>query len=302
MEENKEIKKEEVKKDNKKKIPMYVYIVGIVVVLLLILIISLVVMVNSGDDEVVEEPPKVEEPVTPPSINSLTETDAKKIYEETLPFIKNYVGASIHHIDRMTVINTNTNFLRSFAFTKIKFKEGDLLPYINDDGTLKCVGETCTLTALLNDGWYRFSPTLLQEQAKYYYGTEIPNGDFSDEIIANVMYIDDMYARSIASNERILSYHHNEYVSYEVVGDTLFVTDKYLYIYGELDERKENFNVTVYGDSSKKTKIGSGVYLDAGNLIEFIIPTYERKKVSYKHEFKQAADGHWYWISSEQVK
>ena len=302
MEENKEIKKEEKSNIHKKKIPIYLYIIGIVVVLLLILIISLVVVSSKAKEEVETPPPKVEEPITPPSISNLTEEDAKKIYQETLPFIKNYVGASIHHIDKMTVSNANTNFLRSFAFSKIDFKEGDLQPYINDDGTPKCIGDTCTLTALLNDGWYRFSPTLLQEKAMYYYGSEIDNGDFSDEINANVMYVDNMYSRSIASTEKILSHHYTEYVSYEVSGDLLFVTDKYLYIHGKLDERKEHYLITIYGDSSMKTTIGSGKYIDASNLVDFIVQTYERKKVTYKHAFKQAIDGHWYWISSEQVK
>ena len=126
MEENNEIKKEEKNNIHKKKIPIYLYIIGIVVVLILILIISLVVVSSKAKEEVETPPPKVEEPVTPPSISNLTEEDAKKIYQETLPFIKNYVGASIHHIDKMTVSNANTNFLRSFAFSKIEFPEIDL--------------------------------------------------------------------------------------------------------------------------------------------------------------------------------
>ena len=80
------------------------------------------------------------------------------------------------------------------------------------------------------------------------------------------------------------------------------LTDKYLYITGKLDDRKANYDVIIYGDSAKKVTVGTGKYVVADNLVDLIIPNYDRKKVTYKHGFKKAQDGHWYWVSSEQVK
>ncbi len=299
MEENKEIKNIEINNKSKKKIPMYVYIIGISAVLLIILIVALAVMANS-EDEVVTDSPKVEETETvDPS--KLNDAAVKKIYEDTLPYIDNYVGASVYHVNKMTVLNTNTNFLRSFAFTKIQFKEGEKLSYLNE-GELPVCGDGGCNDGTIAQGWYRFDPVLLQNQAKYYYGTEIANGDFSDKIYSNVMYENGMYKRSDVKGNGILSYNYREFVSYEVIEDTLYITDKYLYLYGVLDDRGEHYEIGIYGDSSKHQKFGSGKYLEADNLVEFIVPNYDRKKVTYKHAFKQADDGHWYWISSEQVK
>ena len=107
MEENKEIKVEETKKVvEKKKIPMYVYIVGIVAVLLIVLIIALVVMANS-EEEVppVTEPPKVEENINDKDMTELTVADVKKIYGESLPYLDTYVGTTIYHTNKMTVSN-----------------------------------------------------------------------------------------------------------------------------------------------------------------------------------------------------
>lgn len=294
MEENKEIKKEIVKN----KIPMYVYIVGIVVVLLLILIIALVVTFNS-DEEVPVEGPKVEEQDT----GKLTEANVKKIYNEALPIVdENSIGTNVYYVDKITVSNANASNLRAFAFSKIQFKDGDIQPRLNNDGTQMCAEEGCTFDNMLKSGWYKFNASLLQEKAKYLYGVEIENGEFSEKSGTNTTYNNGVYEHGIVKSSSVLSYHYREFVSYEVVEDTLYVIDKYLYIYGTLNDRKDNYQITIYGDSAKKTKLGSGTYLVADNLIDFIVPTYERKKVSYKHAFKKAADGHWYWISSEQLK
>lgn len=306
MEENKEIKEEVKVKDTKKEpvkksIPMYVYVIGIVVVLILILIISLAVVANS-DDEVPVEEPTTEEKVEEKDPSKLTDKDAKKIFEEALPYIEDYEGTTIYHNDKMMAGNANTEFLRAFAYSKIEFKEGDLTPYKNVDGTDMCGENGCTHQELLNKGWYTFSPTLLQEKSMYYYGAEVVNGKFVDRQDAVIEYKENMYSRSVLSTSTALSHHYREYVSFEVVEDTLYITDKYLYIYGVVDSKKDNYLITLYGDSAKKNRIGGGTYLIADNLVDLIVPNYERKKVTYKHAFKKASDGHWYWISTVQVK
>ena len=141
MEENKEIIQEDIKKEKvkknitKKKIPMYVYIVGIVVVLIIILIIALAVMANSDEEVPPVEQPVVEENVNDKDLTTLTENDVKKIYNESLPFISDYVGTTIYHTDKMTVSNANQSFLRAFSFSKIAFNEDNVMVPINEDGT-----------------------------------------------------------------------------------------------------------------------------------------------------------------------
>ena len=309
MEENKEIIQEDIKKENvkknitKKKIPMYVYIVGIVVVLILILIIALAVMANSDEEVPPVEQPVVEENVNDKDLTTLTENDVKKIYNESLPFISDYVGTTIYHTDKMTVSNANQSFLRAFSFSKIAFNEDNVMAPINEDGTEFCIENDCSYEALLSKEWYRFNSSLLNEKSIYYYGVSIAHGDFSEYPHYIVKYSNDMYQHEVVDFEYDdLSYHHREYVSYEISEDTLYITDKYLYITGKLDDRKTNYDVVIYKDSAKKVTIGSGKYVVADNLIDLIVPNYDRLKVTYKHGFKKAQDGHWYWVSSEQVK
>jgi hypothetical protein len=311
MEENKEIKVEEqkeiskdVKKDtNKKGIPMYVYVVGIVVVLLVILIIALVVMANGEEEVPVVDTPVVEENINDKDIKSLTLEDVKKIYNESLPYLSNYVGTTLYHTDKMTITNANTAFLRAFAFTKIEFNDDNVLVPVNEDGSEFCIENDCTPGALLNKGWYRFNANLLNEKSTYYYGASIVHGNFSEYPDYIVKYNNDIYQHEVVDFEYDgLSYHYREYDDYEIGEDTLYIMDKYLYITGKLDDRKTNYNVVIYGDSAKKVTVGTGTYVVADNLVDLIVPNYDRKKVSYKHAFKKAQDGHWYWISTEQVK
>ncbi len=301
---NNEFKFEIRKTDTNKKIniPMYVYIVGGVVLVLIVFIVALAVMAGS-DEEVPVDPPKVEENVGDKDVNQFTESDVKKIYNEALPFVdEEVVGTSTYYVDKITVSNADSSYLRAFAFKNIQFKEGDINPVTNEDGTQVCADEGCTFDSMLKQGWYTFNSSLLQEKAKYLYGVEIENGVFSENIGSYTTYNNGIYTHGTGGGSTVLSHHYREFVSYEIDGDTLYVTDKYLYIYGTPDSRGDNYLITIYGDSAKKTKLGSGTYLVADNLVEFIVPTYDRKKVTYKHAFKKAADGHWYWISSEPVK
>ena len=307
MEENKEIKVEETNKVvEKKKIPMYVYIVGIVAVLLIVLIIALVVMANS-EEEVppVTEPPKVEENINDKDMTELTVADVKKIYGESLPYLDTYVGTTIYHTSKITVSNANPAFLRTYLFSKINFNEDNVLAPLNEDGTEFCIENDCSFGNLLSKGWYRFDATLLQEKSNYYYGTSISHGDFSEHPNYIVKYKDNMYHHEVIDFDfDDLSYHYREYVDYELSEDTLYVTDKYLYITGKLDDRKANYDVIIYGDSAKKVTVGTGKYVVADNLIDSIVSNYNvgRKKATYKHGFKKAQDGHWYWVSTEPVK
>ena len=55
-------------------------------------------------------------------------------------------------------------------------------------------------------------------------------------------------------------------------------------------------------DSAKKKSLGKGTYLEADNLVDFIVPNYDRKKSNYKHTFKKSSEGNWYWVSSEPIQ
>ena len=311
IEDNKDIvetKKDEVKRDKKiTKIPMYIYIVGGIVIAVLVLIIALVVTV-SGDEETPTEPVKEEEVINKDD-KDLTDKDVKKIYDEALPFVGHYVfEVNMYSTEKITFDNADKGYLRAFAFQKTKFKEEDVSPILYEDGTpiLEfCEEDECTdwtYEDLIDSEAFMFNASALQETAKRLYGREIAHGDFNVFLEAGGTYKDGKYEFISQGGINILSHHYREYVSFELVQDTLYIYDKYLYIYGELDDRAENYNVEVFADSAKKKSLGKGVYLDANNLVDFIVPTYERKKANYKHEFKKAADGHWYWISSEPVK
>lgn len=287
------------------KIPFYIYIVIGVVLCLLILIISLVVMSNGGNEKT-EEQTKQEEVLK--DDKTLNDTTVKRIYEDGIPFVGHYVNeTNTYSVEKVTFDNADKGYLRAFAFKKTEFKEDDVSPILNEDGTpvLEFCDEECddwTYEDLVNSEIFMFKADALQESAKKLYGREIPHGDFNVFLEAGGTYKDGMYEYICQGGVNYLSYHFREYVSFELVEDSLYVYDKYLYVYGELDSRHEHYNVSVYADSAKKKLLGKGTYLEADNLVDFIVPTYERKKANYKHEFKKDKDGHWYWVSSEPVQ
>ena len=287
------------------KLPLYAYVVIGVVVCIFVLIIALVVA-SSGSDEVPETPVKQEEVVE--DGKELTDASVKKIYEDGIPFVGHYVNeTNTYSVEKVTFDNADKGYLRAFAFKKTEFKEDDVSPILNEDGTpvLEFCDEECddwTYEDLVNSEVFMFKADALQESAKKLYGREIPHGDFNVFLEAGGTYKDGMYEYICQGGVNYLSYHFREYVSFELVEDSLYVYDKYLYIYGELDSRHEHYNVSVYADSAKKKLLGKGTYLEADNLVDFIVPTYERKKANYKHEFKKDKDGHWYWVSSEPVQ
>lgn len=285
-------------------IPIQVYVVGCIGILLISIIVGMVIAKNNKEkEETPKETTKVEEKVET-NKDEFTDSDAKKIYEDKLPFVGHYVmQENLYTTNKVTFDNANKAYLRAFAFSKIKFSDGQISTYINADGTKMCETEEigCDFDSLLNNGWYVFDQSLLQESAKKLYGRDISNGDFYEYLEAGATYKDGKYYHNQGGGSNFLSHHYREYVSFELKKDTLYVNDKYLYIYGELDSRKENYLVTIYGDSTKKNEIGTSTYMESDNLVEFIVPTYERKKSNYQHVFKKDSSGNWYWVSSEPI-
>lgn len=279
--------------------PLYVYvIIGILLLVVIILLVALL-LGGSKNNELVEPPISVVDN----NNGKLTDNEVKRIYQEEMPFIESdTLLINTYSTDKVTISTGNNSFFRAFAFLKIQFKDGDITSYKDSNGLEMCADVGCTFDNMYKQGWYMYDAALLQEKAKYLYGTEIDNGDFAEYIGVYNTYKDNYYYHKVIAQSNLLSYHYREFVSYEVVDDTLYINDKYLYIYGVLDSRRENYSVTIYGDSTKNNKIGSGTYLVADNLVDFIVPNYDRKKVNYRHAFKKADDGHWYWISSEPVK
>ena len=303
--EEKEKVVEEKKSFKLPKLPLYVYVVIGVVVSIFVLIIALVVA-SSGSEEVPETPVKQEEVIE--DGKELTDASVKKIYEEALPFVGHYVyEMNTYGTEKITFDNADKGYLRAFAFQNIDFKEEDVSPILDEAGNpvLEFCDEDCgdwTYEDLVNSAGFMFNADVLQESAKKLYGREIAHGNFNVYLEAGGTYKDGQYEYICQGGSDHLSHHYREYVSFQLGEDTLYVYDKYLYIYGELDSRHEHYNVEVYADSAKKKLLGKATYLEADNLVDFIVPTYERKKANYRHEFKKAEDGHWYWISSEPLK
>lgn len=286
-------------------IPIQVYVVVCIGILLISIIVGMVIAKdNKEKPEESNNNTKVEEKVPETDKNKFSDKDAKKIYETKLPFVGHYVmQENLYTTSKVTYENANKSYLRAFAFQNIKFSEGQISSYVNEDGTLMCETDEigCDFDSLLSEGWYVFDQALLQESAKKLYGREISNGDFKEYLESGATYKDGKYYHNQGGGSNFLSHHYREYVSFELKDDTLYINDKYLYIYGELDARNEHYLVTIYGDSAKKNKIGTATYLDADNLVDFIVPTYERKKSNYQHVFKKDEKGNWYWVSSEPI-
>lgn len=294
-------REEPVKKKILTKIPMYVYIIGGVVIAILVLIIALVVVAN-GDEEVPQDPAATQGTVNKDDYK-FDDESAKKIYESKLPFVGHYVKeTNTYNVNKVTFDTLDKGYLRAFAYLNINFKYGDLKAYTEAGIVSSCEEDSCKHHNLLKTGLYAFDAKLLQDSALKLYGKEIENGDFNEYLTTGATYKDNVYYHTANSESNYLSYHHREYVSYEIVENTLYVFDKYLYIYGELDSRSDNYNVVVYADSAKKKSLGKGTYLEADNLVDFIVPNYDRKKSNYKHTFEKSSDGNWYWVSSEPVK
>ncbi len=258
------------------------------------------------NNDVNKEP---EEPVQEES--GITEDLIKEIYEKKLPVINDYAfQTSVYTTEKVTVENANLKYLRAFAFNNIEFKERDLLPFINEDGSEMCDEYTpCDFKSLLSEGWYRFDAKLLQEQAKKLYGREIENGEFYESIASGAQYLDGYYVHSQGGGTNAYAGSYRNYVSYEIIDDILYITDEYLYVRGEykLDENaNEIVIVIVYTDSELKNALGTEKYVEKSNekdsIRNQVINDYGSKALKYKHAFKQNTDGTWYWISTEPVK
>ena len=258
------------------------------------------------NNEVNKEP---EEPIQEES--GITEELIKEIYKKKLPVISDYAfQTSVYTTEMVTVENANLEYLRAFAFNNIEFKEGDLLPFINEDGSEMCSEVvSCDFDSLLEDGWYRFDAKLLQEQAKKLYGQEIKNGEFYESVASGAQYVNGYYVHSHGGGTDAYAGSYRNYLSYEIIDDILYVTDEYLYARGEykLDENDNEIVILiVYTDSELKNALGTEKYVENMNvedsILKQVIKDYGSKALKYKHAFKQNADGTWYWISTEPVK
>ena len=119
-------------------IPIQVYVVVCIGILLISIIVGMVIAKdNKQKPEESNNNTKVEEKVPETDKNKFSDKDAKKIYETKLPFVGHYVmQENLYTTSKVTYENANKSYLRAFAFQNIKFSEGQISSYVNEDGTL----------------------------------------------------------------------------------------------------------------------------------------------------------------------
>ena len=187
--------------------------------------------------------------------------------------------------------NMDLSYLRGFLYTKIEFKDGDISSYLPEDA-----GKD--FEYLHQNGWFKFKPELMQEQAKKYFGQEIENGDFEHHIGSSGKFENGEYIHSMGGSTFTYTNHLRQFVSYEQEKDTLTIKDNYLVYY--FDSQTNTY--TVYNTSEKVTPVATFT-LDKEMTNEetnaYMLNTYEVYLKEYTHTFKKDDKDNWYWVSTK---
>lgn len=233
----------------------------------------------------------------------LTEVEVKEIYSTRVPVLdKNLDGVNAYQNKKVDVNTLDGNILRGFAFWNIDFKEGDITPFVNEDGSLMCE-EACSFDNLWGEGWFMFEPKLLQESAKELYGQEIENGSFDTGMGSSATYENGKYHHSMGGGTSTGIIYHRNFLSYEEKDGVLTITDKVIKLI--VESKEGDYEVQAYTDSTDSKLIATKISeYDAYDkeFDTFIEDNFKDDMTNYKHTFKQDTKGNWYWVSTEPIK
>ena len=170
----------------------------------------------------------------------------------------------------------------------------------------------------LEDINYYFSKEKIEEKAKMIFGTNvsIKHETLPELFATRIAYNNGEYIKTYFQGGGAFLWDSSQQylIKAEKQGNEICLYDKYVHIYR--DENNEEIN-DVYNASDKKVKLASkmnfetsGIYSGLSRLsenerskkfIENIEKAINKKVNTFKHTFKQNADGKYYWYSTEPI-
>lgn len=173
-----------------------------------------------------------------------------------------------------------------------------------------------------NRTYHDISAEVFENKAKELFGPEleIVHENFIGVADQEVIYEDGVYKKvHNIRNDFVDAMISDSYLSKaELDGDTVYLYDKYVYIEAIVDENDwPTGNHNIYSTDDKKTLIGDNIKIDyptlwGGNAIwgddkdqvtlDAMNDVYlDGQMLTFKHTFKKAEDGTYYWYSSEPI-
>lgn len=290
-----------------------------IVILLSIIIIAIVAPISwmlgakysdlenkKEENKVVEKENQEKDELEEDNAENADEKMIKKIYDENIPA---YVGSfhkDVYVNEKVTIDNLDSEMALIFTFSKIDFKEGDIFPFENEDGSLMCEEEEggCEFEALIDD-WYGFYPEVLQKKAVELFGKKIKDDSFEVGPGAGVSYENGKYFYSYGGGTTDYWDSYRKMLDYQIEEETLTITDEAIFFYATalMDDNYsslEKYEVSVFNYTDGTGVVDSFETENPDNIN--LEKKYKNKTKKFKHTFKKNESGNWYWISTEPVK
>lgn len=221
---------------------------------------------------------------TQTTINTNDEQIAK-LYKYIPAQDLNLIEKNAYQNQKITADNISSEYLLKNAFKNLEIKDSDKKAY---------------------GDWYKFDAKLLQAKVKEMYGKNIENREFNIDAGEGCGYENGEYLYSVGGGSSEESRNIRKIQKAYKEGENICIEDKYLYL--EIKDSEEDTEAKLYS-SSDATKLVANLNntqelysMNKEQSNENIINQYGSQMSTYKHTFKKANDGSYYWYSTEPVK
>lgn len=281
--------------ENKKKGNIFIALFIIVLILLIAETVFLVISLNkkennveNTDTEVIEQIDETEK--EDPIIELSVEDEiVKTLYDYIPQYGVNLIIKNAYQSKKTTVDDIDNEVLLSFVFRRVENT-------ISEDEVEIVEGNT------FKGSWYKFSSSIIQNEAIKVFGKELPNQTFKVGAGSTCKYEDDgRYFYTYGGGSGSGSNGYRKMIKAYKQGDYLYIEDKYIYYVGIGGVvGMPDAGYYLYDTSDKANLIAKADTLE--ELGENIIEKYYDQMKTYKHTFAKAEDGSYYWVSTEPIE
>lgn len=279
--------------ENKKKGNIFIALFIIVLILLIAETVFLVISLNkkennveNTDTEVIEQIDETEK--EDPIIELSVEDEiVKTLYDYIPQYSVNLIIKNAYQSKKTTIDDIDNEVLLSFIFRRVENT-------ISEDEVEIVEGNT------FKGSWYKFSSSIIQNEAIKVFGKELPNQTFKIGAGSGCQYEDDgryYYTYGGGSGQGSSNYRKIEKAYKQ--GNYIYIEDRYLYYVGIGNDIPEAGSY-LYDTSDQANLIIKVDTIDG--LGNNIIEKYYDQMKTYKHTFAKAEDGSYYWVSTEPIE
>lgn len=213
-----------------------------------------------------------------------------ELYEKYIPirYDENCtVYENAYQSKKVTLDDLDSRIILRTAIENLDIKESDKKPFIDEKGNVI-------------QGWYAIDAQLLQNQVKKMYGKEVENQSFGDSA-QGWIYKDGLYKWSSGGAIGEHGANIRNIIKAYKDAENIYIEDKCLYY----EESLTTLEANLYTSSDRVKLIKKWNYDNAEELVKTNINIkrdYKDDMITYKHTFKKAEDGSYYWYSTEPVE